>query len=686
MATVIFKPTESCNSRCIYCDVVHKEPRTPSTMPLETLELFFSRVNEFLVERPEEQLEIIWHGGEPLLLGPEYFYHAIRFQEKHCAGTARRIRHNIQSNLTLFNREFAGIFRKLGISSIGTSYDPAGNIRGLGSNRDSSSYNRKFMEALAIVEEEGFNWGVIYVVTRLSLARPLEIFRFLTNLSPRSSIMLNPVLLYSKRLEQLKVSPEEYADFLGAIFPLWWARRDEFPQVQPFHYLTKTLLEGGRSLMCCDSGACAHTHLNILPDGSLSHCGRSADWGLLDYGSIFDKSFSQALADPQRETLLSRNEILVDGDCNGCRFWDICHGGCPLDAWSAAGSFLHKSEWCQAKKGFIEKYLEPVVHGKEPIVPVSPPPQADQPSSEQPPGDTAVDSPAQYRQGSQEPPLWIDPIGGLGDTLMISGVLKQVTERDPSRKFNLVARTKYPPLLQGHPAIGRIGHPEPGARLIRTNYWDLEEYSLPGARAYQVLAGMFDLPTPAEERLYVPWELLDDPLLMQMIPWQERNVIICQSSESPRKQMDVERWEPLVKLLRSEGIGVVQVGQRTDPYVRGAYSLLGLTTPRQFISLLRHFQAVVTADNFLMHAAHLCATPAVVIWGPTEHETYGYAGQLHFQGERLCDSPEGCIGPRRGNIYRTACPMGEDHCTNRVDTETLYRSVLELVQRKSAGR
>lgn len=685
MATVIFKPTESCNSRCIYCDVVHKEPRTPSTMPLETLELFFSRVNEFLVERPEEQLEIIWHGGEPLLLGPDYFYHAIRFQEEQCTDTAQRIRHNIQSNLTLFNREFAGIFRRLGISSIGTSYDPAGNIRGLGSGRDSTAYNRKFMKALAIVEEEGFNWGVIYVVTRLSLAQPLEIFRFLTNLSPRGSIMLNPVLLYSKRLEQLKVSPEEYADFLGTIFPIWWARRDEFPQVQPFHYLTTTLLEGGRSLMCCDSGACAHTHLNILPDGSLSHCGRSADWGLLDYGSIFDRSFSQALADPQRETLLSRNKILVDGDCRGCRFWDICHGGCPLDAWSAAGSFLHKSEWCQAKKVFIEKYLEPVVHCQESFAPVSPPPHEDQPSAGRPAGSTETDSPAQYRQGSQLAPLWIDPIGGLGDTLMISGVLKQVADREPSRKFNLVARTKYAPLLQGHPAIERIGHPEPGARFIRTNYWDREDYGLPGARAYQVLARMFGLPTPVEERLFVPWELRDDPLLMSMIPWQDRNVIICQSSESPRKQMDVAGWEALVKLLRSEGIGVVQVGQRMDCYVRGAYSLLGLTSPRQLISLLRHFQAVVTADNFLMHASHLCNTPAVVIWGPTEQGTYGYAGQVHLQGKRECDFPDGCIGPRRGNIYRTVCPMGEDHCTNRVETETVYRAVMDLLQRKSAG-
>ena len=82
MATVVFKPTEACNSRCSYCDVVRKKPLGPVTMPLETLELFFIRINDFLVERHQERIEIIWHGGEPLLLGPDYFEQACRFQEE----------------------------------------------------------------------------------------------------------------------------------------------------------------------------------------------------------------------------------------------------------------------------------------------------------------------------------------------------------------------------------------------------------------------------------------------------------------------------------------------------------------------------------------------------------------------------------------------------------------------------
>jgi sulfatase maturation enzyme AslB (radical SAM superfamily) len=50
----------------------------------------------------------------------------------------------------------------------------------------------------------------------------------------------------------------------------------------------------------------------------------------------------------------------MQGDCEGCRFWLICHGGCPLDSSAVTKSFQHKSYWCNATKLFLEKYFEPI--------------------------------------------------------------------------------------------------------------------------------------------------------------------------------------------------------------------------------------------------------------------------------------------------------------------------------------
>ncbi len=359
MATLILKVTEKCNSNCYYCDVVRKK-NSGSSMSLEVLEQVFIRINEFLLKEKEETVEILWHGGEPLLSGPEFYLTALEFQERYCNSTKDRIRYSMQTNLTCFSEDFIDVFRKLGMTSIGTSFDPEPNIRGPGTPSNSDLYNRLFMEKLEILESNGFGWGMIYVVTKKSLAHPLDVFFFLTNLLLTGGISLNPVLIYDNKRKDISITPEEFVDFLGAIFPVWWEHRYRYPDLEPFRSLYANIIDGNRMLGCVDSGDCTYHHINVAPDGETSQCGRSADWGLLQYGNIMDKSFFDILHHKERDQLKERVALLFSGECNNCRFWELCHGGCPLDAYSKHQSFMHKSEWCDAKRGFIEKYFEPI--------------------------------------------------------------------------------------------------------------------------------------------------------------------------------------------------------------------------------------------------------------------------------------------------------------------------------------
>ena len=361
MATLILKPTEACNAACIYCEVDRKGWRVAKRMSLDILEQMFVRVNEFLEERKNERLEIIWHGGEPLILGAEYFEQARMFQERHCAATIGRIRHTVQTNLTLLSVEHIQVLRNLGMSSVGTSYDPVAGVRLLKKGDSGSAYNKRFLDAVALLKREGFRWGVIVVVTKRSLDRPLDLFHFMTNLVPDGGVLLNPVNLGSAEHNDLRIGAEEFADFLGAIFPTWWQHRRRYPRVEPFASLTEVLLsEKKQNRFCADGGNCSNTHFNLGPEGRWSHCGRSADWGLLDYGSVFDCSISQVFSNPEREQLRQRNENLSHGQCHHCPWWFVCHGGCPLDGHLHTGSLMGKTIWCDSRRGFIERYFIPV--------------------------------------------------------------------------------------------------------------------------------------------------------------------------------------------------------------------------------------------------------------------------------------------------------------------------------------
>lgn len=290
------------------------------------------------------------------------------------------------------------------------------------------------------------------------------------------------------------------------------------------------------------------------------------------------------------------------GPCACCMGWKTCRGRFAAEAGEGkCSSFLEEMADIALR---ARKKAQSGAGEADPTPPAVPgEPALIEKSQERP-------AKASKRTGGQE---WIDLRGGAGHALMLSGILKQVLEQHPSRRYNLVARTGFTPILRGHPAIKGTGHPPKGAKVLTIGPGGGANIPKPEQREYQLLAASLGLKTPVEERLWVPWEFEDDPTLMAILPHKERRVLISTASDSPRKEMPPERWESLVALLANDGIAVVQAGDTKDPYIRGAYNILGLLTQKQLISLPRHFDAVVTTDALMMHAARLCQTPCMVL-------------------------------------------------------------------------
>ncbi|MBN1597076.1 MAG: radical SAM protein [Bacteroidales bacterium] len=358
MAVVIFKAIEKCNSNCIYCEVIKK--KQDEIMNYDLLRLIFIRMNEYLLSNPREKITFTWHGGEVCMLGHKYFETALKIQNEYCPETKSRIYHQVQSNLTLLTQPLIDIFLKLGIRQIGSSFEPIHNIRGFGKNRNSELYNRKFLEGVKLLNKNNMTWGIIYVVHKLSLERPLDIFYFLTNLNTRSHPNFNQVKLYGEDKSNLAITGEEFADFLGAIFPIWYKNMDRYPNIQPFSQYVKSVRDKDFSLICESSGVCSYRWIYIGPEGDTSQCGRTGDHNVMDYGNIKDYSFEEIMKNPLRHKLVERQKILPETECRDCRFWGICHGGCPLDAYMTNNKLLSRSPRCEITKVFIEKYFEPV--------------------------------------------------------------------------------------------------------------------------------------------------------------------------------------------------------------------------------------------------------------------------------------------------------------------------------------
>ena len=124
---IFVKPTGSiCNLDCQYCYYLDKEQLYPNgesfTMTKELLEEYIS---QHIEATKEDLIMFSWHGGEPTLLGLDYFQKIIRFQEKYKPSN-KKIINGIQTNGTLLDKETVGFFKEnnfgIGISLDGPQF------------------------------------------------------------------------------------------------------------------------------------------------------------------------------------------------------------------------------------------------------------------------------------------------------------------------------------------------------------------------------------------------------------------------------------------------------------------------------------------------------------------------------------------------------------------------------------
>ena len=101
----------SCNLNCTYCYYLSKKEllgQSSRRMSDETLERF---VESYISGQEAEEIPFIWQGGEPALLGLDFFRRALELQAKY-APQGRRITNDLQTNGTLLDDEWCAFLKE----------------------------------------------------------------------------------------------------------------------------------------------------------------------------------------------------------------------------------------------------------------------------------------------------------------------------------------------------------------------------------------------------------------------------------------------------------------------------------------------------------------------------------------------------------------------------------------------
>ncbi|MFD2420560.1 radical SAM protein [Amycolatopsis pigmentata] len=324
--TLIVKTSSACNMACSYCDAdIYSRRR----MPFEVLASLTAKA--LGTGRPAQ---FIWHGGEPLLLGQEFYRKALWLQE-HYRRENQFVSNSIQTNATLLNDEWIDIFDD-GNFSVGVSLDGPAELHD--SNRvlrNGTGTFHKAMRGISLLKARNQRFGVLAVVTEETIklgARKFFDFYLDNGLTDIALLSLKPVLIKGGK-GHLPRESSSHSEFVNDIFDIWYEMDDPGVHIRDFESIMRVLL-GGEHSICLLAGQCIGQDFAINFNGDFYHCDEFMTDSDYRLGNIVEHDMKTLLEGSRIKALIKSEEANLRNLT--CNWKSVCNGGCPKDRYVAA--------------------------------------------------------------------------------------------------------------------------------------------------------------------------------------------------------------------------------------------------------------------------------------------------------------------------------------------------------------
>jgi radical SAM protein with 4Fe4S-binding SPASM domain len=349
--SLILLPTLGCNAECDYCF----ESKSDQRLTLEQLSTIVQKVMDHLEHNQIETLDIYWQGGEVMTLPPEWFEQAQGIIQEIAAGRNRQVSHYIQSNMIAYSRKWNRVLAEMFGNSVGSSLDFPNLHRKLkgGSPKE---YDRIWSRNVREAKAAGIEVGVIAIPNEQTLEMGAERFYsyFVDELGIADFQINTPFPGGSANEIKLgyPLDTRRLGDFLADLATVWMDRGfQNGVRVGPFSKLLDYFVQGNKDLLCIWRDNCVNEFLCVDPRGHLAQCdcwvtGYPESW----FGNIFAAgSLSDLLQNSEARRLLqSRPGVLIQKeDCLDCDYLTLCHGGCPVRAYTVHGDLFRKDPYCR---------------------------------------------------------------------------------------------------------------------------------------------------------------------------------------------------------------------------------------------------------------------------------------------------------------------------------------------------
>lgn len=332
-----------CNLDCKYCFYLEKEVLYPNTskwaMPNDVLDSF---IRQYIEQQNTEEIHFAWQGGEPTLLGVDYFEQVVALEKKYANG--KRISNAFQTNGVLLDDRW-GRFLAQNEFLVGISIDGPREMHDFYrvDKGGQPSFNR-VMRGIETLKRNHVQFNTLTTVHRANSYYPLEVYRFLKEMGSgvmqfipiveRASqqttsnglTLITPTFGDHARVTDWSVEPLQYGKFLCAIFDEW-VRHDVGQQFVQLFDVSLQMWSRMQSSLCVFRETCGSA-LAIEHGGDLYSCDHFV-YPENRLGNIMEQPLAELAGSPQQMDFGAAKRDSLPQQCLQCDVRFACNGECP---------------------------------------------------------------------------------------------------------------------------------------------------------------------------------------------------------------------------------------------------------------------------------------------------------------------------------------------------------------------
>ncbi|WP_342676371.1 anaerobic sulfatase maturase [Methanofollis sp. UBA420] len=331
---VMAKPTGArCNLDCAYCFFLKKEGLYPDSDFRMTDEVMERFVRQTIEGHRVPRVTIAWQGGEPTLMGLDFFRRSVEVQKKY-AGPDTRIENTFQTNGVLLDDAWCRFFHDNAFL-VGLSMDGPGDLHDVyRRDRGGRGTFDRVLRAARLLQKHHVEFNILCTVNRTNADHPLEVYRFFRDELRTPYLQFIPIVERENEtgfqegttVTDRSVRPDQWGRFLVAVFDEW-VRRDVG---RMFVLNFDGALAGwlGRAGTVCIFGPTCGLGVALEHNGDLYSCDHFVE---PDHylGTILTTPVADLVnSEKQRRFGLAKRDTLPRY-CRACAFLPVCNGECP---------------------------------------------------------------------------------------------------------------------------------------------------------------------------------------------------------------------------------------------------------------------------------------------------------------------------------------------------------------------